>query len=298
MSSAIGLSSPTRNQASIPLTQSFQGVQDFSKFDAAELSGYVEAQGSSSFRASVKLSIVKNGAGTYEVAASDIAGDDVSGAPLVSFQMTGSLLEAKIDDGVASFSSAVIKFALISPPNSAGSLSVDASSVVSGTIDSARLPLATGSSAGAIEKKFKYKLVINTATGDLRNPVSSNTNIKTISGFSNWYASNLESGKTYEVSITGVGQCSTAGTFLLGLSAYNGTTTDDPLIGVWYHKAQNATASDRAIISGSFIFTATSSELSILVGANEKIYFPIAGTVAQFKIKELPSHEETTDFNT
>jgi hypothetical protein len=109
-------------------------VQDFSKFDAAELSGYVEAVGSSSFRASVKLSIVKNGAGTYEVAASDIAGDDVSGAPLVSFQMTGSLLEAKIDDGVASFSSAVIKFALISPPNSAGSLSIDASSVVSGTL--------------------------------------------------------------------------------------------------------------------------------------------------------------------
>ena len=151
MSSAIGLSSPTRNQASIPLEQSaYSGVQDFSKFDAAELSGYVEAVGSSSFRASVKLSIVKNGAGTYEVAASDIAGDDVSGAPLVSFQMTGSLLEAKIDDGVASFSSAVIKFALISPPNSAGSLSIDASSVVSGTIDSARLPLATGSSAGAI----------------------------------------------------------------------------------------------------------------------------------------------------
>jgi hypothetical protein len=125
-------------------------VQDFSKFDAAELSGYVEAQGSSSFRASVKLSIVKNGAGTYEVAASDIAGDDVSGAPLVSFQMTGSLLEAKIDDGVASFSSAVIKFALISPPNSAGSLSIDASSVVSGTIDSGVLPAATDTAIGAL----------------------------------------------------------------------------------------------------------------------------------------------------
>jgi len=149
MSSAIGLSSPTRNQASIPLEQSaYSGVQDFSKFDSAELSGYVEAVGSSSFRASVKLSIVKNGAGTYEVAASDIAGDDVSGAPLVSFQMTGSLLEAKIDDGVASFSSAVIKFALISPPNSAGSLDIAAENVVSGTIDSARLPLATASSAG------------------------------------------------------------------------------------------------------------------------------------------------------
>jgi hypothetical protein len=152
MSSAIGLSSPTRNQASIPLEQSaYSGVQDFSKFDAAELSGYVEAEGSSSFRASVKLSIVKNGAGTYEVAASDIAGDDVSGAPLVSFQMTGSLLEAKIDDGVASFSSAVIKFALISPPNSAGSLSIDASSVVSGTIDSARLPEAGSGGSGIVQ---------------------------------------------------------------------------------------------------------------------------------------------------
>lgn len=178
MSSAIGLSSPTRNQASIPLTQSaYSGVQDFSKFDSAELSGYVEAEGSSSFRASVKLSIVKNGAGTYEVAASDIAGDDVSGAPLVSFQMTGSLLEAKIDDGVASFSSAVIKFALISPPNSAGSLSIDASSVVSGTIDSGVLPAASALNSGIITtsaqsfsgvKTFEGGIEIGTQTnGDL-----------------------------------------------------------------------------------------------------------------------------------
>jgi hypothetical protein len=91
------------------------------------------------YRASVKLSIVKNGAGSYEVAASDIAGDDYSGSPIVSFSMSGSLLQATLDSALVaaeSPSESYIRYALSAPAvGGQDNISIDSSKLI-GTIDS------------------------------------------------------------------------------------------------------------------------------------------------------------------
>ncbi len=94
-------------------------IQDFSAFDAVDLMGYVEIQGiSNDYRSAVRLSIVKNGAGTYEVAASDIAGDAYLGSPIVGFSMSGAILQATLDSGLVlaeTPSYSFIKFSLSDP---------------------------------------------------------------------------------------------------------------------------------------------------------------------------------------
>jgi len=63
-------------------------VQNFNGYDSQELIGHVFIDGTTDYRAAVRIVVVKNGAGVYEVAATDIAGDDISGSPIVSFSMS------------------------------------------------------------------------------------------------------------------------------------------------------------------------------------------------------------------
>lgn len=89
-------------------------VQNFNAYDSQELLGYVYIDATTDARAAVKVTVVKNGAGTYEVAATDIAGDDIGGSPIVSFSMSGSVLQATLPN-VSGFVSAYIDYHLVSP---------------------------------------------------------------------------------------------------------------------------------------------------------------------------------------
>lgn len=148
LSSRTGLS-PTATRLSLS-NNAATSVQNFNGYDSQVLEGHVYIDATTNYRASVRVTIVKNGAGVYEIAATDIAGDDNGGSPIVSFSMSGSILQATLVS-YSGFSSAYIQYYLLSPAQGLNfPLSVDASAVASGTIDAARLPLATSSSAGAI----------------------------------------------------------------------------------------------------------------------------------------------------
>lgn len=152
MSSAIGGNqSFAPQQTQITLSSSFSDIQLLSNYDALELQGHVFIDAASDYRASFKLSIVKNGAGVYEIAASDIAGDDYTGLPIMSFQISGNYLQCKMD--VASPNSGYVKFNIDTPSPAlvgSSSLSIEASNIVSGTINSARLPEASASQEGIV----------------------------------------------------------------------------------------------------------------------------------------------------
>jgi hypothetical protein len=127
-------------------------IQNFGAYDAQELIGYVSVDADTDYRAAVRVTVVKNGAGTYEVAASDVAGDDISGSPIVTFAMSGSNLQATLPN-FTGFVSASIKYHLVSPVTNANyPLSIDGGQILSGTVAAARLPLATSSDYGLVQK--------------------------------------------------------------------------------------------------------------------------------------------------
>jgi hypothetical protein len=99
------------------------------------------------------VTVNKNGAGTYEIVATDIAGDDVAGSPMVSFSLSGSVLRATLNSGITgTFGSGYIQYQLNAPALGGNfPLSVDGSQIVSGTVASARLPAGQlpGSTSGA-----------------------------------------------------------------------------------------------------------------------------------------------------
>jgi hypothetical protein len=102
-------------QTRIPLVNSATtNVQDFALYDAQTLTGLVYIDATTDKRAAVTVTIVRNGAGTYEVGATDIVGDDNSGLPIVSFSMSGSILQATLVS-YAGFVSAYIQFHLAAP---------------------------------------------------------------------------------------------------------------------------------------------------------------------------------------
>lgn len=132
---------PALAKIPLPLDKSVGNVKDAANFNAMEIQGYVTVVAGSTYRASVKVSVVKNGAGTYEVVATDIAGDDISGSPIVSFSMSGSMLQAQVSSSFGTVTNAEISFSVLNPSlNGERESSVDASAIVSGTIDSDRLP--------------------------------------------------------------------------------------------------------------------------------------------------------------
>jgi len=109
-------------------------VQEFAAYDGQELTGFVFIDATIDYRATVNIQVVKNGAGTYEVAAADIAGDDNGGSPIVSFSMSGSVLRATLVS-YAGFVSAYIQYNLNAPALGANfPLTVDSSNVAFATI--------------------------------------------------------------------------------------------------------------------------------------------------------------------
>lgn len=154
-------------QTSVALTLSgTTSVQDFAAYDAQELTGFVQVLGSTNYRTSVKVMVVKNGAGTYEVASVDLAGDNYSSAPLVSFAMSGSILRATLPS-ITGATSAKIQYQLNAPAlGGQFPLTVSASQVqgrTSGTV-----------SSGYIGEKITWV----TAPG--------NQNLTTSASFSDW----------------------------------------------------------------------------------------------------------------
>lgn len=71
-------------------------VQDMSAYQAQEVTGFVYVDATADLRCSFKVMVVKNGADVFEIAAVDLAGDDYSGAPLLSFSMSGSVLRVTL----------------------------------------------------------------------------------------------------------------------------------------------------------------------------------------------------------
>jgi hypothetical protein len=126
-------------------------IQNFGAYDAQELIGYVSVDADTDYRAAVRVTVVKNGAGTYEVAASDVAGDDLGGNPIVTFSMSGSNLQATLPEFTPGFVGASIKYHLVAPvTNGNYPLSIDGGQILSGTVAAARLPEAGASDAGII----------------------------------------------------------------------------------------------------------------------------------------------------
>jgi len=118
-------------------------VQDFAAYQAQEIIGFVYIQTSTStFQTAVRLVVNKSGAGTYEVASLDLAGDTVSGSPLITFAMSGSMLQLTPAASISgTLTTAYIQFQINAPVlGGTFPLSLDATSVVSGVFDEGRIP--------------------------------------------------------------------------------------------------------------------------------------------------------------
>jgi len=209
MSSAIsGSLNLSRAQSQIPIDEAgaASNIQNFSTYDAVELIGYVFVDGSSAdYRASVKLSIVKNGAGSYEVAASDIAGDDYSGSPIVSFSMSGSLLQATLDSALVSGESpseSYIRYALSAPAvGGQDNISIDSSKLI-GTIDSGVLPEATETELGAVYR-LGAQTKLNETTSDTIAITKTGWYYCTVSGYIDYYSNGTVRAASIQFTVDG-----------------------------------------------------------------------------------------------
>jgi hypothetical protein len=104
-------------------------VQDFAAYDGQELTGFVYIDATSDYRAIVQVSVLKIGAGTYEVAVEDVSGDLFSGSPIVSFSMSGSILQATLPN-ITGYVTAYIQYNLNAPQlGGAFPLTIDSSVV-------------------------------------------------------------------------------------------------------------------------------------------------------------------------
>jgi hypothetical protein len=144
-----------------------------SAYDGQILTGFVYVDATTDYRAVVIVQVVKNGAGTYEVAAADISGDDIGGSPIVTFSMSGTNLVATLPN-FTGFASAYIQYKLDAPALGAQfPLQVDGSNVtlatasVQGAYKAGQAPgLTTGAaiSAGYVGEIKEVTYDFNTAT--------------------------------------------------------------------------------------------------------------------------------------
>lgn len=109
-------------------------IQNMSAYDGQMLTGFVYVDATTDKRAFVVVQVIKNGAGTYEVAAADVSGDDEGGSPIVTFTMSGNNLQATLPN-FTGFSSAYIRFKLDAPALGAQfPLQVDGANVTLATL--------------------------------------------------------------------------------------------------------------------------------------------------------------------
>lgn len=107
------VTTPVQTQISLA-NNAATSVQDMSAYDSQEVTGFVYVDATADLRCSFKVMVVKNGAGTYEVASTDLSGDNFSSAPMVSFSMSGSILQATLPN-VTGFASAYLRYQLSAP---------------------------------------------------------------------------------------------------------------------------------------------------------------------------------------
>jgi hypothetical protein len=109
------ITTPVQTQISLS-NNATTSVQDMSAYDSQEVIGFVYVDATTDYRASFKVTVNKNGAGSYEIVASDIAGDDISGAPIISFSMSGSVLRVTLPSFAGfSASTSYLRYQLSAP---------------------------------------------------------------------------------------------------------------------------------------------------------------------------------------
>jgi len=111
------ITTPVQTQISLA-NNATTSVQDMSAYDAQEVMGFVYVDATADLRAYFTVTVVKNGAGTYEIAGADIAGDQsgtgASAIAPVSFSMSGSILQATLPN-ITGFASAYLRYQLSAP---------------------------------------------------------------------------------------------------------------------------------------------------------------------------------------
>jgi len=133
-----------------PLLVRTTNIQKITSYDAGELAGWVELNATTDYKFYVQAQFVKNAAGVWNLSYQTTGDTPPAGFSMDVNDSTEDFIEVTLP-AMAGFVDGKINFALNAPAvGTSLPLSVDASNLVSGTIDSARLPLATGSSAGAI----------------------------------------------------------------------------------------------------------------------------------------------------
>lgn len=111
------LTTPVQTQISLA-NNSTTSVQDMSAYDAQEVMGFCYLDATTDLRAYFKVTVVKNGAGTYEIAAADIAGDQSgtggSAVAPIEFSMSGNILRVTVPN-LTGFSSGYLRYQLSAP---------------------------------------------------------------------------------------------------------------------------------------------------------------------------------------
>ncbi len=152
----LGASGGQYTRTRIPLADNATtSVQNFAAFDAAELFGWVYINATTSYRFYVSCQVSKNGAGSDYNVSYQTSGD----TPPVGFDVSISAagLLSVILPAEAGFVEADINYSLnVATETAALPLSIDASVIQTGTIDSARLPLATSTVPGAVAAIKQY----------------------------------------------------------------------------------------------------------------------------------------------
>jgi hypothetical protein len=213
-------------QTRIPLVNNATtNVQDFALYDAQTLTGLVYIDATTDKRAAVTVTIVRNGAGTYEVGATDIVGDDNSGLPIVSFSMSGSILQATLVS-YAGFVSAYIQFHLAAPVFGANyPLTVSTTNIVGRT--------------DGVAQSTGYIGQVLTATGaavagGAASTFANCTSITLTAG--NWSVSG-------SLSINNNG-ATAVDTFLIAISGYSANTNTDHTTGMNVMAGRGTTSAD------------------------------------------------------
>lgn len=140
-----------RTQLSLLNVTTAQNVQDVSAYSAGELTGWVQVSATSSKRFYLAAQFTKNMDSSDYTVSYQTSGD----TPLTGFNVTvttaGMIQVTLASSSVAGFVSASINYALNAPSVGATfPLAVDASTITTGVVAAARLPAATGTTAGTV----------------------------------------------------------------------------------------------------------------------------------------------------
>lgn len=96
-------------------TTSIQTVTYFSTNEDVVEGDLLVTDSSGTYRTAVRLVVIKNGLGTYEVATYNLAGDDILGNPLGVFTMSGNALRVTLDGAFSGITKATFTYYIRTP---------------------------------------------------------------------------------------------------------------------------------------------------------------------------------------